>query len=59
MGCLGCKKTISGYCKVCELLDNDKTVKIVTYCETCGVYICKECNGDLLRRLEAFIKAKL
>lgn len=55
MACIGCKEKISGYCKVCQLLDNDNTVKIVTYCGLCGVYICNHCNADITRRWEAFL----
>ena len=59
MGCIGCRQTISGVCKVCSLLDGDNNVKIVTYCDTCEVYICKQCNSDLIRRFKAYLKAKL
>lgn len=59
MACTSCKDRISGVCKVCQALDNDEKVKIVTYCNTCGVYICKDCNTDLIRRLQAFLKIRL
>lgn len=42
-------------CRVCELLDNDKTIKDVTYCETCDAMMCKECEGNWLRRGRAAI----
>lgn len=46
-------------CRVCELIDNDKTIKEVTYCEFCKAYICKECEPNLLKRGLAAIKDKL
>lgn len=55
MACTNCKDTISGYCKVCQLLDDDTSIKKVTYCVVCGVYICGSCNKDLMRRWEAFL----
>lgn len=59
MACTNCGDKISGVCKVCELLDGDDKVKVVTYCKWCEVYICNACNGDLERRFKAFLKAKL
>lgn len=47
---------MSGVCRVCELLDNDKTIKEVFYCEMCNASMCKECEGNLLRRGRAAIK---
>lgn len=58
MSCTTCGDKIRGYCKVCQLLDNDNKIKIVTFCKLCGVYICNSCNGDLVRRWQAFLKHK-
>jgi mRNA deadenylase 3'-5' endonuclease subunit Ccr4 len=58
MTCTNCGDKISGVCKVCELLDGDDKVKVVTFCGLCQVYICKDCYTDLDRRLKAFLKAK-
>ena len=59
MGCESCKDKISGVCKVCSLLENDNSVKIVTFCNLCGEYICQKCNGNLIDRFQAFLKVKL
>lgn len=59
MACSSCGDKISGYCKVCQVLDGDDKVKIVTWCGICQVFICKDCNGDLERRWKAFLKVKL
>lgn len=61
MSCKGCGSKINGVCKVCELVkekDGDK-VKIVKWCNMCGVYICDECNADLPNRWAAFLKLRL
>lgn len=59
MGCTTCKDKISGVCKVCELVDGDNSVKIVAFCSFCDVYICAKCNSDYIKRMEAFVLAKL
>jgi hypothetical protein len=59
MACNNCGDKISGVCKVCELLDGDDKVKVVKYCNLCGVFICNSCNLNLERRLKAFIKTKV
>lgn len=58
MACSNCKDKISGVCKVCELVDNDNAVKIVVFCDVCGVYICNTCNGDYIKRFAAYVKLK-
>jgi hypothetical protein len=54
MACCGAIQ-VNGVCRVCELLDDDKQIKKVGYCEICKVYICYTCNKDLKRRWEAFL----
>ena len=54
MACKNCLDKISGTCKVCELVDGDGSIKIVKYCVICGVYICNNCNLDLIKRMKAF-----
>lgn len=46
-------------CDVCLLVDNDKTIKEVTYCKECNAYICTECYPNWFRRGMAAIKQKL
>lgn len=46
---------MNGICKVCELLDNDKTEKEVEWCEVCNEHICKECEPNLFKRGQAMI----
>ncbi len=50
---------MNGICRVCELIDNDTTLKEVKYCELCKAYICKQCEPNLLKRGKAAIKDKL
>jgi hypothetical protein len=59
MSCESCKDKISGVCKVCALVDGDNSVKTVVFCAFCGVYICNACNSDYIKRMEAFVLAKL
>lgn len=47
---------MNGICRVCELIDNDTTLKEVKYCELCKAYICKQCEPNLLKRGKAAIK---
>ena len=54
MACNNCGTNINGVCKVCELLESDLSVKVVKYCNLCGVYICNDCNKDFKRRWKAF-----
>lgn len=55
MACNSCGKRLSGICKVCEIVEPiDLTVKNVTFCNTCGVYICDGCRKDLPKRFKAF-----
>lgn len=57
MGCCGGNNIdfskVIETCKVCELLDKDKTKKRVAYCDICHAYICEKCTFDLKRRAEA------
>ena len=46
-------------CRVCELLDNDTTIKEVVYCDTCKVYMCLLCEDNWMRRGRAAIIEKL
>lgn len=50
---------MKGICKVCELLDEDISHKIVNYCDLCKQYLCKPCEGNLLRRARAMLKHKV
>lgn len=43
-------------CKVCELVDNDKSKKQVEYCMMCGANICNVCKPNLIKRAEAAAK---
>jgi hypothetical protein len=54
MACVDCSGKTSGYCKVCQLLENDNTIKAVKYCNTCGVYICESCEKDIIARMKAY-----
>lgn len=54
MSCTSCGEKSNGYCKVCQLLDGDNKIKKVTYCNFCGVWICKDCESDIQRRFEDF-----
>ena len=42
-------------CRVCELVDKDRTKKYVTFCNTCDAFICTKCKPNLIRRGQAFI----
>ena len=46
-------------CRVCELLDDDKTIKHGNWCETCKAFICDKCEINWIRRGAAAIKEKL
>ncbi len=50
---------MNGICRVCELLDKDTTIKEVFYCEMCNASMCRECEGNWIRRGKAAIKDKL
>lgn len=43
-------------CRVCELVDEDKSDKPVVFCDLCNTYICEPCMGSPLRRSKAFVK---
>lgn len=59
MSCSGVKEYVKGPCAVCSLLDGDKEKKDVAWCNTCSVHICKQCESDWIRRVEAFIKQRV
>ena len=46
-------------CRVCELLDKDKKLKYVTYCQTCERWMCLECEWNPLRRGQAMLIEKI
>jgi len=49
-------------CRVCELVDGDKTVKRVKYCEDCKAYLCEKCSNESFpypRRALAMTKDKM
>ena len=46
---------ITGVCKVCELVDNNTSIKGVFYCSTCQAYICLACRPNFLKRAKAVI----
>lgn len=58
-GCDGIKVYVQGPCAVCELLDKDKTIKEVAWCNMCSVHICKPCNTNWIKRVEAFLKKRI
>lgn len=47
---------MNGICRVCELLDQDKTEKEITYCNFCKANICTSCETNWLRRGKAVLK---
>lgn len=57
---LGCKSCNTGkfphkaICRCCQLVDNDSTLKQVKYCKVCKVYLCRDCWGDVPKRIVAF-----
>ena len=59
MACTSCSQTTSSVCKVCALLDGDESIKQVKYCDFCNVHICASCEGNIVRRFDAFKKAKV
>ena len=50
--CQNCKFT-PGQCQVCQVLDKDDSIKLVTYCPICEVKICKKHYKDWSSRLKA------
>ena len=50
---------MNAICRVCELIDNDTTLKEVEYCELCKANICNECKPNLLKRGKAAIKEQM
>lgn len=56
-GCCGqAPKYDYGKCKCCELVDGDTSLKIVSYCELCRVYLCEPCRSNPMKRIKAFGK---
>lgn len=49
---------IEGICKVCDILDNDISVKKVKYCHFCVAFICTKCYPNMWRRAKAMFKQK-
>lgn len=43
-------------CRVCELIDDDVSIKRVKWCSDCKAHICQECWNDIPRRVAAFAK---
>lgn len=58
MACINCKDKTNGYCKVCQLLDGDNTVKKVYFCSMCNAHICEPCSENIERRWSAFLATK-
>lgn len=50
---------VDGVCEVCKVLNNDVSIKKVSYCETCNVYICKAHHRDWGARIRAAYLKKL
>lgn len=46
---------MNGICRVCELLDNNTTIKEVTYCEFCEANICNGCEWNMWRRAKVML----
>lgn len=44
---------MNGICRVCELIDNNTTIKKVYYCKTCSNFICYICKRNILKRAKA------
>lgn len=55
--CFRCpRKWFEDACRVCELVDNDKSIKRVFHCHVCNANMCAECENDLIKRSKAFVK---
>lgn len=63
MSCVNCgdeeKTMVEMPCRVCTLLDNDESVKLVHWCKDCTAYICDPCRSDMIRRARAFVANKV
>lgn len=68
MACLSCgidsdQADVRHSCRVCELVDGDKTIKRVQRCRICGAYLCFKCleptPENAVRRSKAFVKDKV
>jgi hypothetical protein len=59
MACKDCNKEkfdTNNPCKVCELVENDTTLKRCKWCGDCKAYICERHWGDAFARIQAAIK---
>ena len=57
--CFGVEKAdVRHTCRVCELMDNDTSIKRVKYCSLCSAYICEKHRGLSLYRVLAVLKDK-
>lgn len=59
MSCSGIKVWVQGPCAVCQLLDDDKTVKTVYWCNTCSAHLCEPCSTRWDKRVVAFLKQRI
>lgn len=58
MACSNCKGTKTfGVCKVCELVDDDKSIKEVYECVICNAWICEKCQSNIGNRWKAAVKS--
>lgn len=55
--CTGKFADIRHTCAVCELVNNDSSIKRVRYCDECKVYICEAHWKDYISRGIAAIKS--
>lgn len=58
MPCTSCGESTQAQCDCCLLVNNDKTFKIVVWCEQCQAYICKACDNNWLKRSVAYFLRK-
>lgn len=58
MSCRDCGEKTQAQCDCCKLVDGDETFKECVWCETCGAWICKNCDTDWLKRIQAYFKNK-
>jgi hypothetical protein len=58
MGCNTCGPSVQAQCDCCLLVDNDKSFKVVVWCEDCQAYICKDCDRNWFKRGAAYLLRK-
>jgi len=46
-------------CEVCQILDEDESLKPCTYCHFCKAYVCDKDLRNWTRRSEAAVKKML